>query len=53
MSVDDGRVEDELNRAEAEELSCALEAELFVPPLPLELVSDVDIGSHYWVRTCS
>lgn len=37
MSVEEGKVEDELYRAEAEELSCPLEAELFVPPLPLLL----------------
>ena len=40
-SVEEGRVDEELNRAEDEELSFCppLEAELFVPPLPLESVS--------------
>ena len=40
VSVDDGKVEEELNRAEADELSWPpLDAELFVPPLPLFMVS--------------
>lgn len=40
-SVEEGRVDDELNRAEDEELSFwpPLEAELFVPPLPLKIIS--------------
>lgn len=41
VSVEEGRVDEELNRAEDEELSFwpPLEAELFVPPLPLKSVS--------------
>lgn len=40
-SVEEGRVDEELNRAEDEELSLwpPLEVELFVPPLPLQNVS--------------
>ena len=39
MSVEEGRVELELYRADKDELSWPLEAELFVPPLPLSRVS--------------
>ena len=35
ISVEEGRVEVELYRAEEEELSYLLEVELLVPPLPL------------------
>ncbi len=40
-SVEEGRVDEELNRAEADELSFCppLEDELFVPPLPLRRFS--------------
>lgn len=39
ISVDEGRVDDELSRAEEDELSWPpLEAELFVPPLPLDAI---------------
>ena len=41
MSVDDGRVEVELYLAEDDELSCPpLEAEIFVPPDPLQAVNN-------------
>ena len=39
VSVEEGRVELELYRADKDELSWPLEAELFVPPLPLSRVS--------------
>lgn len=41
MSVEEGRVEEELNLAEVEELSVwpLLEVELLVPPLSLDFVS--------------
>lgn len=47
-SVEEGRVDEELNRAEDEELSFCppLEAELFVPPLPLESVSTFRLQSE-------
>ena len=40
VSVDEGNVDVELNRADAEELSLPpLDLELFVPPLPLTYIS--------------
>lgn len=39
VSVEEGNVELELYRADRDELSWPLDAELFVPPLPLESVS--------------
>ncbi len=44
-SVEDGNVDEELKRADEEELSWpALEEELLVPPLPLTAVSDEVAG---------
>ncbi len=45
MSVEDGKVDEELNRAEEDELSCPpLDEELFVPPLPLPGISTLSSG---------
>lgn len=53
MSVDEGRVEEELKRADDEELSLCrpLEDEVLVPALPLEIVSNLAFFHRIWEHT--